>query len=77
MDASFVVAAIVVVVACLAAAHLYRRERTPVPEEISALRAEMHLLVQQVSSGSTVVTQRLEGIDTRMAQTQSQKTPTW
>lgn len=43
----------------------------PLPEEVAAVRAEVRALAEHLSSQTSVVTQRLEGIDTRMSMSHS------
>jgi DNA recombination protein RmuC len=60
------VSVLVVVCGVLVAALAARRR------DSAAVRAEMRALSQQLSSGSSVLAQRLEGIDSRMTATQAQ-----
>lgn len=71
MDTSLIV--ILVVVAVLAGlVVVVLRRQSSLPHELAAVREDMRSLAQQFSSGSSVLTQRLEGIDSRMTQTQIQ-----
>ena len=63
---------LVVAVLAGAAAFLYGRVQRSTPSgELSALREEVRVLSSAISSTTSVVTQRLEGIDSRMLQTQA------
>ena len=58
------------------AAYLYERTRGPggsdLQREVSQIHADMRLLGEQIASGSSVLHQRLEGIDTRVSHSQLQ-----
>jgi DNA recombination protein RmuC len=76
-DALVVVLLLLLVGVATAAAIVFARRPTQAPEpdelhlELTAMRDEMRRLTDNVSSGSSLLTQRLEGIDSRMTQTQT------
>jgi DNA recombination protein RmuC len=71
------IVALLVVIAAVAAWFAHARSRAEADDaaglqvELTAMREEMRRLTDKVSSDASLLTQRLEGIDSRMTQTQT------